>query len=247
MLRLSYAKVSEFQARGLVHFHTVIRMDGPDAAPPAWATVPVLDAAITAAARAVALPVPGDAEHGHRDRVLRCGDQLDIRPIEVGETNPDGPPVTEDQVSRYVGKYAIKGAENAGTVDRPIRSLVQLATAPGLTPDARRMIETCWRLHTVPTYADLGLRRWAHMLGYRGHFSTKSRRYSTTLGAIQTACAEYQADQARQRARIAVAPGMSIAKLGEWQFAGAGYFHAGEAEWAETIRVQAPPPACPGT
>ncbi len=31
------------------------------------------------------------------------------------------------------------------------------------------------------------LRRWAHMLGFGGHFSTKSRRYSTTLGALRQA------------------------------------------------------------
>lgn len=29
-LRLSYAKVAEYQARGLVHFHAVIRLDGPE-------------------------------------------------------------------------------------------------------------------------------------------------------------------------------------------------------------------------
>nr|WP_311132036.1 replication initiator [Nonomuraea gerenzanensis] len=29
-VRLSYAKVAEYQARGLVHFHAVIRLDGPD-------------------------------------------------------------------------------------------------------------------------------------------------------------------------------------------------------------------------
>ena len=45
--RLSYAKVAEYQRRGLVHFHAVVRLDGPDGpttAPPAWAcqsTAPV--------------------------------------------------------------------------------------------------------------------------------------------------------------------------------------------------------------
>ena len=32
-----------------------------------------------------------------------------------------------------------------------------------------------------PSSRTLRLRPWAHMLGFRGHFSTKSRRYSTTL------------------------------------------------------------------
>ena len=34
---------------------------------------------------------------------------------------------------------------------------------------------------------------WAHMLGFRGHFSTKSRRYSITLGRLRRARARYQA------------------------------------------------------
>jgi hypothetical protein len=39
---------------------------------------------------------------------------------------------------------------------------------------------------------DLRLTAWAHMLGFRGHFSTKSRAYSTTLAALRAARAEYQ-------------------------------------------------------
>ncbi|MGV9600933.1 replication initiator [Streptosporangium sandarakinum] len=35
------------------------------------------------------------------------------------------------------------------------------------------------------------------MLGYRGHFSTKSRHYSITLGDLRQACADYQVRQAR--------------------------------------------------
>lgn len=38
--RLGYAKIAEYQARGLVHFHAVIRIDGPagpEDTPPAWA------------------------------------------------------------------------------------------------------------------------------------------------------------------------------------------------------------------
>ncbi|HYO18968.1 MAG TPA: replication initiator [Dermatophilaceae bacterium] len=34
-------------------------------------------------------------------------------------------------------------------------------------------------------YALIG--KWAHMLGFRGHFSTKSRRYSVTLGQLRRA------------------------------------------------------------
>ncbi|SCD46106.1 hypothetical protein GA0115244_104147 [Streptomyces sp. DvalAA-19] len=51
------------------------------------------------------------------------------------------------------------------------------------------MIRTCWELSKLPEFADLKLWKWAHMLGFRGHFSTKSRSYSTTLGALRAAAA----------------------------------------------------------
>ncbi len=45
----------------------------------------------------------------------------------------------------------------------------------------RRMIVTAWELGGLPQYDGLNLRRWAHMLGFRGHFLTKSHRYSVTF------------------------------------------------------------------
>jgi hypothetical protein len=36
-------------------------------------------------------------------------------------------------------------------------------------------------------YEALNLRRWAHMLAFRGHFMTKSRAYSTTFNALRAA------------------------------------------------------------
>jgi hypothetical protein len=51
----------------------------------------------------------------------------------------------------------------------------------------RRMIRTCWDLGGDPRYAELKLRRWAHQLGYGGHFLSKSRRFSTTFGALRQA------------------------------------------------------------
>jgi hypothetical protein len=47
------------------------------------------------------------------------------------------------------------------------------------------MITTAWELGERDEYADLHLRRWTHMLGFRGHFLTKSRRYSSTFTAIR--------------------------------------------------------------
>ncbi len=40
-----------------------------------------------------------------------------------------------------------------------------------------------------------GLRRWAHLLGFGGHFLTKARRYSTTFAALRAARANYRRDE----------------------------------------------------
>ena len=41
-----------------------------------------------------------------------------------------------------------------------------------------------------------GIGRWLHTLGYRGHITTKSRRYSVTMGALRA----IRATWVRQRA-----------------------------------------------
>lgn len=70
-VRISYAKVAEYQRRGVVHFHAIIRLDGPAGPatrPPAWATVELPTAAIDQAARAVHVDSPNT--HGVAARTL---------------------------------------------------------------------------------------------------------------------------------------------------------------------------------
>jgi replication initiator protein RepSA len=70
VLRVEYAKVAEYQARGAVHFHAVIRLDGPEgpsAHPPVG--VDTLCEAITAAAHASRIILP--AVQDEPQRVLR--------------------------------------------------------------------------------------------------------------------------------------------------------------------------------
>ncbi|MEU5798856.1 replication initiator, partial [Streptomyces sp. NPDC047813] len=80
--RVSFGKVAEFQKRGAVHFHAVVRLDGSggaDSAPPAWATIALLDDAIRAAAARVSVPVPAAGDFPAR--VLRWGSQVDVQAI----------------------------------------------------------------------------------------------------------------------------------------------------------------------
>ncbi len=81
--RVRYVKVAEYQARGVIHYHAVIRLDAPGddyQPPPARFTAGLLCEAIDQAAAAVALPVdPGPATAAPSC----CGSarQLDIKPI----------------------------------------------------------------------------------------------------------------------------------------------------------------------
>ncbi|MGW2312798.1 replication initiator [Actinomadura luteofluorescens] len=189
VLRVSFAKVAEYQRRGLVHFHAVIRLDGPggpDAQPPAWATLDLLKAAVDHAAGAVTVssPAAGDVPA----LTHAWGSQVDVRPITTsGE-------LTDTAVAGYIAKYATKAAECVGTLDRRIRPTDELTHLP-VSGHARRLIAECLRLGALEEFAGLRLTEWAHMLGFRGHFSTKSRRYSTTLGALRQARIDHNQHQ----------------------------------------------------
>lgn len=216
-VRVSYAKVAEYQRRGLVHFHAVVRLDGPEgpaAPPPGWASTALLIDAVRAAAGAVRLAAPGSDVIGRR--VLRFGRQIDIRPIAAFGA---GESLTSAAVAGYIAKYATKGAESAGAVDGRIRRANDLVLLP-VRAHTLRMIGTCWWLGGLPPFEPLGLRRWAHMLGYGGHFSTKSRRYSTTLTALRTARADHRAEQ--QRAALGLGERQTVT-VGAWRYAGRGY------------------------
>jgi hypothetical protein len=88
-------------------------------------------------------------------------------------------------VAGYLAKYATKAAEKAGGADRRMRSGYEISRQPA-SDHARAMMATAWRLGGLAQYAHLRLRAWAHMLGFRGHFLTKARRYSVTFGALRT-------------------------------------------------------------
>ncbi|GGT21130.1 replication initiator [Streptomyces chromofuscus] len=197
---LSYAKVAEYQKRGQVHFHAAIRLDGPTgptSTPPAWATTQLLDDAVRAAAQRtrvhhegqppkqpqppgdIPASPPQDSDRARR-LVFRFGRQIDVRAIRSTDFTGGGP-VTDRHVAGYIAKYATKGAETTtGTLDRRLRFLAELATHD-ITDHARRMIHTAWNLATNRQHSHLRLRQWAHMLGFRGHFATRTRHYSTTL------------------------------------------------------------------
>jgi hypothetical protein len=190
-LGIRFVKVAEYQARGVVHFHAVIRLDASTkdgyAPPPARYDAALLIDAIALAVKTVRLDVPGS---GPRIR-LRFGRELDARPIWRESFATAGQPLDVNAVANYIAKYATKAADVPGLPDTRIRTLAAIAKLR-CSGHHKRMVATAWRLGAPGSVDDPRLRQWAHMLGYGGHFLTKSRRYSVSFGQLRRARAEHR-------------------------------------------------------
>lgn len=192
---VQFAKVAEYQARGLVHFHALIRLDGPDGpGSPAPFGGDLLARLVEHATRSAELTArPVDAEDV--PRVLAWGQQLDVRTVRDGHRtdDPDGP-LSPEQVAGYLAKYATKDANSIRTPGSPRPHLLRLqATARELASRAAEHYGYALDARGKPVNPYLRLGKWAHMLGFRGHFSSKSRGYSLTLGRLRRARQRFQA------------------------------------------------------
>ncbi|MBP2475721.1 hypothetical protein JOF53_004593 [Crossiella equi] len=235
-LRLSYAKVAEYQRRGLVHFHAVVRIDGPDgpgSRPPAGVDADLVCAVIRSAASSVSLSTPDSDAVG--ERVLTWGDQVDAEPIAAHESGDPAELAQDRKVAGYIAKYATKGTGATSGVDRRITSEAAIA-ALEVSEHHRAMIATAWWLGGLAEFDTLNLRRWAHMLGFRGHFLTKSRRYSTTFTALRTARAEHQL--AAHLDRLGITDTTTVAVVNDWAMTGVGYRTDAERELAAAIAAR---------
>jgi hypothetical protein len=182
VLRLEHCKAAEFQHRGLVHFHAVVRANAPDgSAPPI--NVGALATAIHVALRAV--------EIVHCRGTVRWGREIDVQLLDRD--------TRATRVGTYIAKYATKEPAMHPALLGRILCEHDLKRRD-LPPHLFNMAATAWRLGGVDELQTLGLRRHAHHLGYSGHFLTKSRRYSTTFGALRDARSEWQRQRNGTRA-----------------------------------------------
>ncbi len=163
MLRISFGKVIEYQHRGLVHVHAVIRIDGPggpgDPAPPR-ASTRMLRTAVLAAVTAPAVTVADPAIHG-KPLTLTWGSQIDARAVRRDISGE----LDDHKAAAYISKYAVKGTEQIGSHPVRIRRISNL-DAWEVTPHVRQLITTtCWQLGQHQEYHALRLAKWAHQLG----------------------------------------------------------------------------------
>ncbi|HEY0699068.1 MAG TPA: replication initiator, partial [Micromonospora sp.] len=298
-VRISHGKAAEFQARGAVHFHVLVRLDGVHPAdpaavvppPPGITTTDLIDA-LQHAAEQVAFHTPE-----HPDRAggwpMRWGNQLDIRPIHLDGRGD----ITDSMVAGYLAKYATKSTEATGHNSTRLDATTIGDYADGEGDHTARLIDACWRLgrpthtpqplsqrprpdrptpgfrapwdcpdcgtHTryqacpvcvaarqasldteptksAPVTPYARLRRWAHMLGFGGHFLTKARRYSVTFQLLRDARVTYRRaeDHAQEPADVIRAADHTDEEttliVGTLTFAGVGWRTCGDALLANT-------------
>ena len=192
--------MTEYQARGVVHFHAVIRLDAPGddyQPPPARFTTTLLCDAIAQAAAAVdRLSRPGRPPE--LARAAPCGSAP--RSTASRSARGDGLPApgassSVQAVGNYIAKYATKALDAPGLPQQPLRSSQDIA-ALRCHRHYQAMITTAWQLgggKLAP--ARTRLCKWAHTLGHGGHFLTKSRRYSVTFGQLRRARTEHRKRQ----------------------------------------------------
>lgn len=250
---VQYAKVAEYQRRGVIHFHVLIRLDGPRTAEgfapaPADVDASLLAALVRKVGSRVRLRVPG-VDPEDPDRLLAFGRQLDARPVRTSRRTDDPEEaLSADQVAGYVAKYATKSVGDTAGPDNPhyarIRRTVLRLAARAATvapPDATE---------TEAPY--LLLDKWRHMLGFRGHFASKSRRFSVTLTALrrarrraQAAIAESQRtgtplDLASMEAELMAADDQGTTLvIGEWSFVGTGWANEAQTLLANAAAARA--------
>jgi hypothetical protein len=142
LVRVSYVKASEYQRRGLVHLHAVIRLDrrmpdyrsGEIHPPDKRFTSELLEQALRATVKEVKVKIPDELGAG----VVRWGKQLDIQRLPVDE--PD-----RRRWAGYLAKYTTKSTEQAGgllhRVDRDEVDHVHVSE------HNRRYLHTAFELH----------------------------------------------------------------------------------------------------
>jgi replication initiator protein RepSA len=308
-VRISHGKVAEMQRRAVVHFHTLLRLDGVDPddptaviPPPAGLTAQDLDDAVSYAAAHTTHTTPT-----HPDRpagwVIGWGDEgagryADVRHLALAGQGDISP----EMVAGYLAKYATKSTEATGHTStrltpetvgehadpdgdhtarlidacwhlgRPTTTPVPLSERPDRdrpTPGLRSawrcpqcgantrlaLCPTCQPSHPDPDASAANtpgganpyhrLRRWAHMLGFGGHFLTKARRYSTTFTHLRGIRVEHRRahDDGRHdqdhahpgaSARDQHTDGQGPLIVATLTFAGAGWHTTGDALLANT-------------
>jgi hypothetical protein len=219
-LRIQYVKVAEFQKRGLVHFHAVIRVDGPNLEDDSPVDTATLTKAIDDACKQVKARMP----NGKR---ARWGKHRTI-----DEIAPEDAPVTRGQAAGYLAKYSLKSADGHDALDQRIGHVSDFGTLK-VNRHTWKMAHTSWQL--ASRHPEHKGRSWAHQLGYRGHFMTKSRKWSTTFSALRQARTNH-VQEVRKQSWTGLSEQTLTTIKAKWSYVGNGYATSTDRWIAEVMR-----------
>ncbi|WP_350352823.1 replication initiator [Microbacterium sp. A8/3-1] len=213
---VSFVKVMEMQARLAPHYHAILRANSDTGTGIAGEALAAL-ATLAASTTRLDIPTPGGTT------TLRFGTQTDTQPL------PDGKDTR--RVAGYLAKYVTKTITAT-----PLPARIPAASI-GLLPVGehhKQIMRTLARLATaLPNeYADMADR--LATLGWRGHTTTKSRTFSTTMTAQKQHRAAWRAAHA--------APGDApehdeTEGAAEWEYQRAGHKTAGHRYLAVTAAL----------
>jgi hypothetical protein len=236
VVRLSYVKVAEYQRRGAVHFHAVLRIDGKcsDAAhvppPPEAFTVELLEDAVRVAVDWVSAPLPEMDSDEDTTLVGRWGKQLNVRSISGSSS------LSPRAVAAYIAKYATKCSDDLG-----LGEIVEVQSQADRSGHLVALVRATQRLGERKDLGRLRLKDHAFNLGFRGHWSTKSRRYSTTFTALRRARRDFVKRQrcAKRTPLDDRGECEDVETLAVWRYLGCGYRTTGEAWLALSAAARA--------
>ena len=144
-----------------------------------------------------------------------------MRPIRQADVTGTGKPLNRQAVANYIAKYATK------TLTAPGLPACRIRTEADIEPAALLRALPADDHHRVAARPPAAGPAWAHMLGYGGHFLTKSRRYSVTFGQLRAARADHR--RATRPPERGPTPGAgrsmrpSSWSSTTWSYAGVGY------------------------
>jgi len=253
LVRVQFAKIAEYQRRGVIHLHALIRLDGPPTDDDRWPP-PTVDVSpeqlcdlVRSAASAVRYVSPAD---GPRLPALelRFGVQVDVRVVHdlAERDDPADGDLHPETAAAYIAKYATKataaepgsgGQAHLRRIRRTVDRLGRAATrqpADGVDADVRA------------PYGRLG--RWADALGFRGRFGTASRAFSVTLTSLREARRTFRRRDTGETAQLTGGPVDSETDpreedttlvVGSWRFVGMGWLTNGDAALAADTAARA--------
>jgi hypothetical protein len=136
-VHVRFVKASEFQKRGVVHYHVVVRLDGaegPGSEPAPRCTAALLARVVRSVVRDAELPAQSSQSSGP----LRWGRQSEIVRLAPGEVG---------RAAGYIAKYATKATEAVagGELIPRVRRRREIDLLQ-LPSHARRLVEAAWHV-----------------------------------------------------------------------------------------------------